>query len=316
MRCISCKETFESDFKCISYPDSADFVEAAEMATLDCPYCGYSYTHESGPGQPGKHGLNLEHSRWLKDGQIWLPDGSVGGKELARSDIASFWLKGTSAAFATWSSLVLKYLQAMKEFEETQSTTSLKATVNLDQGLAFFPPKSVGSILPEDLKARALDLGEKVVPFAVRFMMATIDVQNSKFVVQVHGIDKDGSIYTIDRFDLKKSDRVDDDGERLWVKPSTYIEDWKLLIPQVIEKSYPLADGSGRRMKIKTIGCDSGGRDGVTSMAYDFWRYLRDVDKSNHHVRFQLLKGDPKMNSPTTRLNYPDSERTDQRYDG
>ena len=310
-RCIECKEPFEGDFKNLSWPDSRDHREAADMVTMDCPVCGYSHTHEQGPGQPGKHGLNIG-GKWIKDGMVWLPDNSVGGEQAIRSDIASFWLKGTAAAFSTWSDLTFKYLKAMEEYELTGSTKSLKTTVNTDQGHPFSPPKQTGDLLPEELKSRAIDFGDKVVPPWVRFLLATIDIQKNKFVVQVHGIGTDRDITVIDRFDINKSTRKDEDGERLWVSPSSHIEDWYLLIEVVIEKTYPLADSSGRHMKIKNVACDSGGRDGVTGMAYNFWRYLRDDHAGLHHQRFQLLKGDPREGIPRSQIRFPDTDRKDR----
>lgn len=312
-RCAQCKRAFEGDFKCISYPDSKDHLEAAEMATLDCPYldCGYSHTHEPGPGQPGKHELNY-YGKWIKDGQKWDDDGSVVG-EAVRSDIASFWLKGVAAAFVDWKTLVFKYLKAMEEFERTGSDSALKATVNTDQGHPYTPPALDGERLPEDLKARATDLGEKVVPAGVRFLVASIDVQKNRFEVQIHGVGVGGDITIIDRFNIKKSKRLDEHGERYWVSPSSHLEDWQLLVEEVIEKTYPLDDGSNRHMKIKVIVCDSGGREGTTAKAYEFWRWLRDEHPGQHHLRFQLLKGDPKLSAPRARITYPDSDRKDRR---
>jgi phage terminase large subunit GpA-like protein len=309
-RCADCRRPFEGDFRHISFPNSKDHMEAAEMATMDCPHCGFSHTHEPGPGQPGKHQLNFD-GKWIKCGQIWMPDGSVEGTAV-RSDIASFWLKGTAAAFVDWKSLVFKYLKAMEEFEKTGSTAALKATINTDQGHPYSPPSMEGDLSPDELKARATDLGEKVVPVGVRFLIATIDVQKNRFEVQIHGIGANGDMTIIDRFAIRKSNRVDDDEEHLWVNPASHLEDWQLLVEQVIEKTYPLGDGSGRVMKIKSIGCDSGGRSGVTGMAYNFWRWLRDEHPGRHHTRFQLVKGDPAAAAPRVRITFPDSERKDK----
>ena len=312
-RCIDCGNAFEGDFKHFSWPDSKDHMEAAEMATLDCPVCSYSYTHDEGAGQPGKNGLNLEHSKWIKDGLIWMPDGSVVGKQVAFSDIAGFWLKGPAAAFTTWSNLVLKYLKAFEEYENTGSTKALMVTVNTDHGLPFTPPKQSGDLNPEELKGRAIELEEKAVPAWVRFLIATVDVQPSRFVVQIHGIGADSSITVIDRFDIKKSERFDAEGDRQLVNTASYLEDWDLLKAQVIEKSYPLSDNSGRHMRVKVTGNDSGGKDGTTSVAYNFWRVLRDdPERKNLHTRYQLLKGDPLESAPRARIGFPDSDRKDR----
>lgn len=325
-RCVDCHKPFEGDFKHMVYPNSEDLMEAAEMATMRCPHCGYDHTHDPGPGQPGKHELNqvrLGNAKWVKDGQLWVPrtgnDAEVAGRiegNAIRTDIASFWLKGTAAAFMSWKDIVFTYLKAHKTYVDTGDLGPLKKTVNTDQGHPFLPPTLMSDRLPEQLKERAMDLGERVVPDGVRFLVATIDVQKNHFVVQVHGIGADNAIYVIDRFEIRKSERLDEDGERYLLEPHAYEEDWRVLVDQVLEKTYPLGDGSGRHMRIKAVGCDSGGREGVTAQAYNFWRWLRDEHTGGHHRRFQLLKGAGRITAPRTALSFPDSERKDRKAAG
>ncbi|MGF7178058.1 phage terminase large subunit GpA-like protein [Azospirillum doebereinerae] len=312
-RCARCRRPFEADFKHITYPASADRLEAAEQATLNCPHCNFGHTHEAGSGQPGKAELN-HGGQWIKDGMVWREDGSVVGTPI-RSDIASFWRKGVAASFASWKDLVFKYLKAVEEFEKTGDVGALKATINTDQGHPFLNPALAGERLPEDLKNRATDLGEQVVPNGVRFLVAAIDVQKNAFVVQIHGIGVGGDVTVIDRFTIKRSRRHDPDDESqiLWVNPGTHAEDWQTLVDEVIEKTYPLDDSSGRHMSIKVVVCDSGGREGVTANAYTFWRWLRDEHPADHHRRFQLVKGVPNRDAPRVRISYPDSERKDRK---
>ena len=61
-------------------------------------------------------------------------------------------------------------------------------------------------------------------------------------------------------------------------------------------------------MGIKFVGCDLHGKDGVTTMAYNFYRRLRE---DNKHRRFILLRGDNKPGNPRARITYPDSSRKD-----
>jgi phage terminase large subunit GpA-like protein len=309
-RCVSCLHAFEPAFNLLQWPDSEDHLDAAEQVYLPCPHCGQIYRHDQDEslGIPGKHELNRA-GRWVCDGQTWTPEGTITGKPF-RSDIASFWMKGVAAAFTDWKSLVFNYLEA------------LKTTVNVDQGEAYRPTSAESGRLPEELKNRARDLGMRTVPPGVRFLVACIDVQKNRFVVQVHGVGVGGDLWVIDRFDLRKSKRKDDDGERLWVNPGAYLEDWNLLIEEVLAKTYPLGDGSGREMSIKMTLCDSGGRDGVTANAYSFWRFLRDGPEdaaeddsgwtAGLHRRFQLIKGASAKAAPRVAIGYPDSERKDR----
>ncbi len=314
-RCPFCGSAFEPDFKLLVWPDTRDIIEAAEFATMACPHCNVSITHEPDEknGIPGKHQLNVG-GRWVKDGMVWMPDGRIVGKPY-RSDICSFWLKGVAAAFADWKTLVTNYLKAMEEYQRTGSQEALKTTVNVDQGLPFDPFGLGDERLPETLKNTARDFGEKIVPAGVRFLVASIDVQKSKFVVQVHGFGVGGDIGIIDRFDVKKSKRLDDDGEHYMVNPGSYPEDWHVLVDEVMTKTYPLdlpTDAPERRMQIRLTVCDSGGRTGVTANAYAFYRWLRDECPGLLHRRFQLVKGDNRKAMPRVQIVYPDSERKDR----
>lgn len=324
-RCVSCKNPFEPNFNLLHWPDSEDFLEAAEMATMRCPHCELDYSHEPQDGLPGKYDLNL-NGKWIKDGQFWMPDGSVSGRA-PRSEIASFWLKGVAAAFAPWKTLVFNFLNAEHEYEQNGSEEALKTTVNTDQGDCYTPKSMASSRVPEDIKNRATDLGLKTIPPGVRFATASIDVQKNRFIVQVHGTSIGGDVTVIDRFEIKKSLRLDDDGERLWVNPGAYPEDWKMLVKEVLLKTYPLGDGSGRSMAIKFTVCDSGGREGVTANAYNFYRWLRrgdgdDVESKEEDIdygwepglagRFILSKGSSIKNAPRVAINYPDSQRKDR----
>jgi phage terminase large subunit GpA-like protein len=311
-RCPQCEEAFEPDFELLDYDvDQPDIMKAAQEVTMHCPN-GCVITPSM------KNELN-RNGRWIKDGQTWNADGSITG-EAPHTDIASFWMKGPAAAFQDWSSLVLKYLQAYRAYEATGELGALKTTVNTDQGKPFEVPKSESARLPEDLKARAEDWGgsadEPVVPAHVRFLVTTIDVQTRSFVVHVHGVGEGGDISLVHMFKIRRSNRIDEDdarGEHAMLDPAAYPEDWDVLIDRVIERTYPLGDGTPRRMAVKIVGCDSGGRAGVTTNAYEFWRRLRDDKEGRgHHRRFHLIKGESNPKAPRRRRGFPDANRSDR----
>lgn len=301
-RCPHCHDPFTASFSMLSWPQSDDPVESANKVELNCPICGCTITQDM------QFDLNYSGT-WLREGQLWLPDGTktTGGR---KSDIASFWLKGTSAAFTTWSELVLKYLQADEEYERTGSETSLFATVTTDQGEPYLYRSQVSNRSADDLKMRARNWGgtqeSPVVPEPVRFLTAMIDVQAGRkpcFVVHIFGYDAEGGLYHIDMFKLRYSpSRFVKEGHPELIDPATYPEDWEILVSEVLERNYELADGSGRRMGITLTACDSGGADGVkgkdrdpnkegasvTRSAYTFYTKLRREGRAG---RFCLLKG-------------------------
>lgn len=300
-RCWKCSKRFEPAFSALIWPTSVDPMESAEQVVMQCPHCGAQHT----PGM--KHEMNLA-GRWLREGQMLDEHNRLYGTA-TRSDIASFWLKGPAAAFASWQTQVLNYLKAEEEFRNTASQEALKTTVNTDQGEVYYPRGTDRDRLPEVLKDNAEDLPHQIVPEGVRFLLATIDVQKNRWVVQVIGVAPGMDLVVVDRFEIIKSKRKDDDGDTLWVKPATYLEDWDLITEQVLQREYPLDDGTGF-MPIKAVGCDSGGRAGVTSMAYSYWRKLK---KLGLHTRFHLVKGEPLVSAPRVRQSYPDSDRKDRK---
>lgn len=312
-RCPQCGSSFEPDFKLMRWPDSLDAMEASEQAYMMCPHDGFFMLPDM------KEELNAG-GRWVRDGMIWLPEANeivaIDGHRPIRSDVASFWLKGPAAAFQTWQKLVFNYLKAVEVYEASGDEESLKTTINLDQGLPYTPKARISERVPEELKRRAEDWGSSeelpTIPVGVRFLVATVDVQARSFVVQVQGVAPGGDVVVIDGFKIRKSpERVDRDGDPKPIDPAAYAEDWDALIEQVIERTYILGDGSGRRMSVMMTGCDSGGAEGVTLNAYNFWRKLKTLP-GGHHRRFALIKGEPSKTAPAVGLRYPDSNRKDR----
>lgn len=304
--CPACDEYFEGKFEHLQYDRRRDRtnLEVAETVRMQCPHCGHRIHPDDREEMQG-------WGRWVKDGQGIDSNGRIFGPS-PRTMIASFWLRGVAAAFVTWKKLVNLYLDAMDDFERTRSEEALKKFYNNDLGEPYYTRASMDVRVPEVLKSRAEPLRAKHVPEGVRFLVAMCDVQKNMWVVQVFGIlpGKPFDTVVVDRFDVRKSKREDDEGERLWVKPHAYLEDWDELIEHVIEREYPLDDESGRMMRIRMVGCDSGGKAGVTTMAYNFYRRLREENK---HRRFILIKGDHSAGQPRARISYPDSSRKDNK---
>ncbi len=325
-KCIDCCLYFEPDFPLLEWDEHSDVRKCAKSTRLVCPHCGVFYSHDPDDGRPGKHQMN-QTGVWIRDGEKINARGEVTG-EPYDSEIASFWLKGVAATFRTWESLVENYIRAYREFERSGAETDLKTTVNVHQGRAYLPAAMASDRVPERLKDRAKPFGHKEVPLGVRFLIAAVDVQKNRFVVQVMGIGQGADIWIIDRFDVRYSLREDEnrEGQVHYVRPFVYREDWRVLLEEVVLKSYPLGDSSGRMMGIKATISDSGGMGEATANAYEFWRWLKngpqeDDDDFEHfsekwapfmHQRFQLYKGGSSPTAPRTKVDFPDSGRKDR----
>lgn len=331
-RCIQCKYSFEPHWSLISYPNTEDPIEAGEMAVMRCPHCQHIYDHDYSARSPSKEEMNLG-GVWIKEGQVWTPANRIEGTA-RRAVSASFYLQGVAATFNSWKQLVIDYLNAEQEYQDTGAEQTLKTVVNTKIGMAYLAKAQANARIAEQIKSRAKEYGQRVVPHGVRFLVANIDVQGNRFEVQIHGIGSE-DIWIIDRFAIRFSKRSDEDDASQWqpINPGAYPEDWRHILYEVMEKSYPLADDSGREMPVFFTTCDSAGSEGFTANAYDFYRWLgrgyamegtdqQDPDsemqklypwKQGFQARFLLTKGDPiTVKNQRIKMTYPDAQRTDR----
>lgn len=304
--CPHCGEYFEGKFEHLQWDADLEGnnFEKGLTVWMQCPVGGCRITLDD-------RAEMQFWGRWVKDGQGIDKNGNIFGPE-PRSQTASFWLNGVAASFAKWPFLVTAYLDAMDVYNRTGNEDALRKFFNNDLGEPYYPRAMLEARTPETIKSRAeMSKGfERHVPHGVRFLIACIDVQKNSFIAQVFGIcpGKPFDMVLIDRFTIQRSRRLNEFDEALWVKPATYLEDWQLIVDEVMNKEYPLIDLSGRVMGIRYTCCDSGGKAGVSTMAYNFYRWLAS---QNLHRRFVLIKGDSKPNQPRARIGYPDSSRKD-----
>jgi phage terminase large subunit GpA-like protein len=168
----------------------------------------------------------------------------------------------------------------------------------------------------DELMARAEVMEKRFVPPKVRFLVAAVDVQAGKqrrFVVQIVGYGQHGERWVIDRYNIRSSLRSNSDGEALPVDPGGYIEDWDLLLTDVLNKEYRLTSDPACTMPVMCMAVDSGGEDGVTDNAYKFWRQCR---KDGLGKRVYLFKGDSLARKKLVTRSFPDNTTRSDRKAG
>ncbi|ASL92288.1 DNA packaging protein [Serratia marcescens] len=305
--CPHCGEFFQPvKANMTGFREHTDPVVASEAAYMECPHCSGRVTANQ------KRELN-GRGVWLKDGEKIRANGERYG-EPRRSRIASFWMEGPAAAYQTWAQLVYKLLTAEQDFEANGSEETLKAIINTDWGLPYLPQSATEQRKSDALMARAEPVTKRAVPEGVRFLVATVDVQggkNRRFVVQVMGYGAHGERWLVDRYNIRQSMRFDKNGESLPVDPAAYLEDWDLLRTDVLDKSWPLDKDPNVKMPVLAMAVDSGGEDGVTGNAYEFWRKCR---RDGVQKRVYLFKGDSQARSKLISKTFPDNtERSNRR---
>lgn len=319
--CPSCKEYFQAapGIDGFQLPPMDELLErvrvddtlamAKRYALLFCTHCHEGLEHR------WKKAMNAKGD-WVADGQVIRADGNIEG-EAIESRTASYWLGGVSAAYQSWESLIERYLQALKAYALTGNEKPLKTTTNVDQALPYVPMAARSDGDPSEMQGRAEPWPRDTVPEGVRFLTAVTDVQGNRFVNLVlgWGPSEDGGLqrWVVDWFTLKTSQRPDGSGGFLPLDPPTYLEDWERLIGKVIQRRYPLSDGSGRSMPIRYTGIDWGGKAGTSSRALEFWRSLAKR-KLGWCVR--LVKGEKGKSVALCRETYPDARKRKDRKPG
>lgn len=262
---------------------------ALRYAKVVCPHCGSIIEAKWKP-----HLNDIKTARWLADGQR-VEQGEVIG-EFQQSTIAGYWLGGVAAAYQKWDSIILRYLQGMREYALTGSELALKTTVNTDQGMPY-----LSRHLAEETNGRPEDrtepLARFMVPAEARFLIATADVQGGsggRFVVEVRAFGPHLESWLVDRYSITTTERS---GIAAQVDPAGYGEDWDLLTEKAVKATYRLADG--REMRVKLLAVDTGGEAGTTANAYAWYRRIR---KDKLATRVILIKGaSGKQESPVVR---------------
>lgn len=323
-RCLHCGEHFESKpgidvFNVPAFEELCEEVKRADLMSLaetfakvPCPHCG-------GLHEPGdKAALNRIRSEdGLILGATWLHEGEkiVAGRiegDRRRTNIASYWLGGAAAAYQDWVSLLHRYLMGVQKYARTGDESGLKTSAHEDQAWPYLARSTSRRRGPEELMSRVEEWEQGTVPDGVRFLTAAVDVQSNRFVVHVMGWGVGLESWLIDRFSISGSTRPE--GSRFAaVMPSAYVEDWELLVDQVIERRYPLASHPELELTPRIVMCDSGGQEGVTVKAYEFWRLLR---RRGLGPRFRLVKGVGNVNAPRVVESYPDARARKDRKAG
>ncbi len=294
--CPECRQFFTAA------PAVDAFVLIDDEVHLVCPHCGAAINRSN------KSRMN-HAGRWIAAGQTINADGEISGIA-PFTRIASYWLTGPAAAYQSWESLWRKHHAAVADMEKTGSEESLKAVTTGDFGIAYRPRQLHVIRDARALQSRAEDVQKRTVPDGVKFLTAAVDVQKDRFVVQVIGWGADKERWLVDRYNLRYSKRQAGTNESEPVDPAGRIEDWWLLIGNVLFKPYPLANNEQVGIKPLVIAVDSGGKAGVTERAYLFWKRCRANGLGR---QVMLVKGASSKTGPRVSRTFPDSSNRTQR---
>ncbi len=288
--CPHCGSVFEPTFARLVYPDSLDPVEQGEAAVMRCPHCKDTFDHVM------KRELNAEGS-WLHE----TDDGKTAGLDsgrVRRSDLLSYWLDGTAAAFSTWTELVTQYEAAVRKFEMTGDEESLKSALNTGQARPYQPRGATSDmeVTLQGLKDKAMGnaIAKGIAPTWTRYITVEVDVQGTYFSVGVTAWGPHGQHQPIDRFELNTppagAPGAVGAGERgRTIKPFEIAEDWAVL-EDLGNATWPV-EGSEFALRAMALSVDQQGGGATTDNAYAFYRGRKRAGQAGQKGRWFITRG-------------------------
>lgn len=285
----------------LHYPEDAPIDEIADAAALLCPSCGSLIPDRK------RRAMNVD-GKWVGMGQTIGPDGTVEG-DLVRRDIAGFHVVGPMSPFIIGGvgALAKAKVEAERDMMISGDEKPLRLIMARRFGLPYEPRKRIGDIDADTLAARTEDRPLKQVPAGVRFLTCFVDVQINRFDWMVRGWGIDGESWIVDVVQLPAD-------------PAVSSSAWDDLLIALLAAAYPLADGSGRTMKLRGIGYDTQGAPGVTQQAYAAWRRLRATKRTRFMGKadgrdlwnVMPMRGASGPNAVRLQVGYPTSKRKDR----
>lgn len=302
-KCPHCNEWFEAapGLALFNLPPDETLATYVREASLDalandynrvvCPSNGCIIMPKDRPK------LNRS-GRWLGDGQSLDEHDMLHGEEM-KSPIASYWLGGVAATYQNWKSMLLTHFTSLRQYELTGDEENLKVTCNTDQGMPYMPQnlRATKNMAMDPAENTNKELKRYVCPDETRTIVASVDVQggqNARFIVQVHAVGEHMEQWLIDRYELQWSTRPGMGTEFAPIDPAKHAEDWDVLTEKVVRSTYKTST-EGVEMRVRLTVVDTGGEDGVTDKAYDWYRRARRAGMSN---RVMLVKGASSPNAP------------------
>lgn len=287
----------------LDYQDDAPLDAIEREARLLCPVSGCLVEN----GQ--RHAMNLE-GRWLCAGESIDEDGRITGAPIF-SRTAGFWIHGTMSPFVMGGIGALARARAAAEraIAAGGDASDLRTTMVKGWGEPLDLSRAPGSVDAQALAERVepgLQLG--VVPEGVRFLTAWADAQVNRWELLVRGWGEGGESWIVQHQVIPGD-------------PAASEPDWDALLARLAETSFPLADGSGRRMRIRAAGFDAYGQPGVTEQAYAAWLRRRragvvrrlGVIEGRDAWSLVPTRGASGRAAPRIQVVYPNSQRKDRK---
>ena len=218
-RCPHCGEYHEIRFQDIRYEYETNIVSGKKTYKVNkvfyvCPDCGHTSSEMEMKKQP---------ARWEAENTAAIEHG-----------VRSFWLNAFVSAWATWKSIILKYLKA------TGDTRKLQVVYNTAFGELW---EDRGDIMDEDQLMSRREIYDAELPEGVLLLTAGVDTQDDRMEYEIVGHRHFGESWGIEK------------GIVLGRPDSPAV--WRKLDELVFDRVLHFKDGLGLRVSLSFV--DEGG---------------------------------------------------------
>lgn len=238
--------------------------KAMETAAMQCPHCGSLLDDEQ------RKAMSLI-GQWMHRGQVLdIESGPIG--EPDENPSMGFWIHGLMSMMVKNAELARDLEAATIHYENTRKVDQLREVIAKIFGQVFEGTGASGVIDAATLMRRSR--GEVDIPPGnapetdksptifqvgtcpgeVRFITAAVDVGAAKFDVSFRGWDLDARSWWLDRFTIRQ--RMWPDGILRDIRTRERIEDWDVLIDQVILRRFPIIGRPGWEMPVAAVAID------------------------------------------------------------
>ncbi|CDO34057.1 terminase gpA endonuclease subunit [Novosphingobium sp. KN65.2] len=270
---------------------------AEKTAAIYCPHCGAAISDDERRAMidaavtSGGNAID----GYMHRGQRLDPEAGVIGDPDPTPN-RGFWVHGTMLKTETMGKLARDYQAALIHYERTRDPKLLKEFMSKQLGEIFEGAATLGNLSADKVMERAKPSDQNpgydrgTVPAEVRFITAAVDTGARKFDVAFKGWDLEGRSWLIDRLTIRQ--RRHADGTMRDLHLSQNVDDWLVLIDEVVERRFPLEDDPDLVMPVACICVDSG--DGnVTWKAREFARRALTAGHvwGKRWAKVKLIKG-------------------------
>jgi phage terminase large subunit GpA-like protein len=265
---------------------------AERSAALTCPHCGVALSDEQRRTMVDAALRDNRNAQagWMHRGQaLDALEGIVG--EMLPHQTHGFWVHGTMLKTVTLGKLARDYEAALIAFERTRNPSQLKEFLSKQLGEIFEGAATTGGVNARGLKARVREASFQrgIAPAPVCFITTAVDTGARKFDVIWIGWDLEGRSWILDRRTIRQ--RRHEDGEMRDLHLSGQVEDWTVLLPEVVERRFAIEGRSGWELPV-AVTCVDVGDGNVTWKAREFARRaLRQGYAWGKWSKIKLIKG-------------------------